>query len=60
LCFSDQGPDTGPHPVSQEDVRAAFRPGRGWNVTVIVSERVLTRFHGDHGAPAWLATIKRI
>ena len=59
LCFSDQGPDTGPHPVSRDELRAAFNAGSGWNVTAIESERVLTRFH-EHGAPAWLATIKRI
>jgi SAM-dependent methyltransferase len=28
LCFSDAGPDTGPHPVSQEELRAAFSPGK--------------------------------
>jgi SAM-dependent methyltransferase len=59
LCFSDQGPDTGPHPVSQEVLRAAFNLATGWNVAAIEPERVETRFH-DHGAPAWLATIKRL
>jgi len=59
LCFSDQGPDTGPHPVSRDQLRGAFNAGSGWNVTAIEPERVLTRFH-EHGAPAWLATIKRI
>lgn len=60
LCFSDQGPDTGPHPVSQDDLTAAFHPGSGWTVTAIEPDRVQTRFHDDHGAPAWLATINRI
>ncbi len=60
LCFSDEGPDTGPHPVSQEDLRAAFNPGAGWRVAAIERDRVQTRFHGDDGAPAWFATIKRI
>jgi SAM-dependent methyltransferase/predicted nucleotidyltransferase len=59
LCFSDVGPDTGPHPVSQEALRAAFHPGSGWRVAAIEPERVLTRFH-DHGAPAWLATVERV
>jgi len=59
LCFSDEGADSGPHPVSQEELRAAFHPGNGWNVAAIEPERLDTRFH-DHGAPAWLATIKRI
>ncbi len=58
LCFSDQGPDTGPHPISQEELRAAFNPGTGWSVAAIEPDRIQTRFH-DHGAPAWLATIKR-
>lgn len=29
LCFSDEGPDTGPHPVSQDALRAAFNPNNG-------------------------------
>jgi SAM-dependent methyltransferase len=60
LCFSDDGPDTGPHPVSRDDLTAAFNPGTGWNVIATEPDRVQTRFHDEHGAPAWLATIKRI
>jgi SAM-dependent methyltransferase len=59
LCFSDDGPDTGPHPISQKQLRVAFSPGNGWNVVAIEPDRVQTRFHDD-GAPAWFATIKRI
>jgi SAM-dependent methyltransferase len=59
LCFSDQGPETGPHPVREDEVRAAFNASSGWNVAAIKPERIETRFH-EHGAPAWLATIKRI
>jgi len=59
LCFSDHGPDTGPHPISQEELRAAFTPRRGWSVVAIEPDRIQTRFHDD-GAPAWFATIKRI
>lgn len=59
LCFSDEGPDRGPHPVSQDELRAAFTSRSGWSVAAIESARVQTRFH-DNGAPAWLATIKRI
>lgn len=59
LCFSDDGPDSGPHPVSQEELRAAFSPRNGWKVTSIEPERIQTRYHDD-GAPGWLATIKRI
>ena len=60
LCFSDVGPDTGPHPVSRDELAAPFSPGSGWNVAGIEADRVLTRFHDDHGAPAWLATVKRV
>ncbi len=60
LCFSDEGPDTGPHPVRREELIAAFDVGSGWNVAAVEAERVQTRFHDEHGAPAWLATIKRV
>lgn len=60
LCFSDNGPDAGPHPVSQDDLHAAFNPGTGWTIAAITPERVRTRYHDDNGAPAWLATINRI
>ena len=59
LCFSDDGPDTGPHPISQEELRAAFNPSTGWNVAAIEPDRVQTRYHDD-GASAWFATIKRM
>ena len=59
LCFSEDGPDTGPHPISQEELRLAFNPSNGWNVVAIERDRIQTRYH-DNGAPAWLATIKRI
>jgi hypothetical protein len=60
LCFSEEGPDTGPHPVTQEELRAAFNPGTGWSVDTIAPDRIQTRFHGADGAPAWLATVSRI
>jgi SAM-dependent methyltransferase len=60
LCFSDRGPDTGPHPVSEEELRAAFTSGHGWTIAAIEPARVRTRFHDDNGAPAWLARLKRI
>ncbi|MGW4770491.1 class I SAM-dependent methyltransferase [Nocardia sp. NPDC004278] len=59
LCFSDIGPDTGPHPVGREELSAAFGAGAGWQVAAIEPDRIQTRFHDD-GAPAWLATIQRI
>jgi hypothetical protein len=45
LCFGDAGPETGPHPISQQALRAAFDPGNGWNVVAIEPERPETRFH---------------
>jgi SAM-dependent methyltransferase len=59
LCFSDAGPETGPHPVREEELRAAFDSKSGWRVAAIEPDRIETRFH-EHGAPAWFATIKRI
>lgn len=58
-CFSDDGPDAGPHPVSQEELRAAFDSAGGWQVAAIEPDRLQTRYH-DGGAPAWFATIKRL
>jgi len=45
LCFSDDGPATGPHPVSQEELRVAFKPSNGWNVGTIKPDRIQTRYH---------------
>ncbi len=59
LCFSDDGPGTGPHPVSREELTAAFSRGHDWNVVAIEPDRVQTRFHDDDGAPAWLVTVTR-
>jgi SAM-dependent methyltransferase len=60
LCFSDAGPDTGPHPVTEEQLRAAFDSGSGWTVDSLEADRVQTAYHDDDGAPAWLATIRRL
>jgi len=58
LSFSDRGPGTGPHPVSEDELRAAFGDGTGWSVAAIEPDRLQTRFH-DRGAPAWCATVTR-
>ena len=57
LCFSDEGPETGPHPIGQQELREAF--ASEWTVAAIEADRIQTRFHRD-GAPAWFATITRI
>lgn len=59
LCFSDEGPEIGPHPVTQQEMRAAFNSRSGWRIASIQPDRIQTRFH-DHGLPAWFATIKRL
>lgn len=60
LCFSDVGPGTvGPHPVSQDELRAAFKRSSSWSVSSLGPERLQTRFDAQ-GAPAWLAKIARI
>ena len=59
LCFRDDVPDPGPHPISQQELRAACNPSNGWKVAAIEPDRTQTGYHND-GAPAWLATVKRI
>jgi SAM-dependent methyltransferase len=59
LCFSDQGSDTGPHPISEAEIRAAFDSRGGWEIASLVPDRVHARFRDD-GAPAWLVTVKRL
>jgi hypothetical protein len=45
--------------MSQAALRAAFNPRNGWTIAAIEPDRMQTSYHHD-GAPAWLATIKRI
>ena len=59
VCFSDVGPGTGPHPIGQEELRAAFARGSGWSVASVGPDRIQTRFDAQD-APAWLAKIERI
>ncbi len=58
LCFSDEGPEEVPHPISRDALNSAFGVGTGWKILSIVRERLQTRIHND-GAPAWLATAER-
>ncbi|QIS15029.1 methyltransferase domain-containing protein [Nocardia arthritidis] len=59
LCFSDIGPELGPHPVAREELSAAFGLADGWKVAAVEPDRIRATFNVD-GLPAWLATIKRI
>jgi hypothetical protein len=60
LCFSADGPDAGPHPLTEHDLRAAFSADTGWTLAALEPDRVMTRLHDDNGAPAWLATVTRV
>ncbi|MGW6724828.1 class I SAM-dependent methyltransferase [Nocardia sp. NPDC055029] len=57
LCFSDTGPDPGPHPVSRESLSAPFDADEDWRVDSIESDSLRTRF--SDATPAWLATVRR-
>ncbi|MBV9195044.1 MAG: class I SAM-dependent methyltransferase [Solirubrobacterales bacterium] len=59
LCFSDIGPDArGPHPVSQEELRAAFGRRTGWSIASVSPDWIQTS-SDTNGVPAWLARINR-
>ena len=60
LSFSDVGPadSWGPHPVSQEELKMAFKRTGDWAVAYISADLIQTTFNA-HGAPAWLAKIER-
>jgi ubiquinone/menaquinone biosynthesis C-methylase UbiE len=59
LCFSDAGPDPGPHPIGREELTAAFRRSGSWRVASVSRDLMRTRF-AAHDAPAWLAKVERI
>jgi SAM-dependent methyltransferase len=59
LCFCDLGPDTGPHPVSEEELKSAFRRASGWNITSITHDTLETE-PAVYSGPAWSATIERL
>jgi ubiquinone/menaquinone biosynthesis C-methylase UbiE len=59
LCFSDKGSHIGPHPVSENELREAFRSVDGWAIAAVEPKRLQTGFHDD-GVPAWLATVQRV
>ncbi|MFE3542737.1 class I SAM-dependent methyltransferase [Nocardia sp. NPDC059177] len=56
LCFSDTGPNPGPHPISRAAITAAFASA-DWHIAAIEPSTLRTRF--DDASPAWLATIHR-
>lgn len=58
VCFADAAPERGPHPVTQEELRAAFEARGDWRIASVRPERLRARFAPD-GLPAWLATVER-
>ena len=60
LCFSDDEPEIGPHPVSWDELVESFGSGSGWRIAAIDADRIQTRYHDHRGAPAWCATVKRV
>jgi len=63
LCFSDVGPDPiGPHPVTEQGLRAPFTPSAGWSAAAIRPERIHARFSAARVSTvsARLATLERI
>jgi len=59
LCFSDQGAELGPHPVSEAEVRAAFHAGAGWEIASVERDWIETRFSHERLA-AWFVTVRRV
>lgn len=56
LCFSDATPGNGgPRHISRAELQSAFAD---WQIVDITADRYETRFDA-HGAPAWLAHIRR-
>ena len=56
LCFSDVGAQCGPHPVAEDELRAAF--AAGWRIDSLTPELLESRF-APQGAPAWLLAAER-
>ena len=60
LCFSDRQPgDWGPRRVTQDELRATFTRGHGWDVRSITPTRLETILDTSD-VQAWLATIDRV
>lgn len=52
LCFGDEGPDTGPDPIGEEQLRGSFNSSHGWDVAAIKPDRIQTRYHSSRSNPA--------
>jgi SAM-dependent methyltransferase len=58
LCFSDDAPAIGPHPVAEDELRTAFSDGSGWDIASIERSQIQTTFM-ESGVPAWFAIVRR-
>ena len=59
LCFSDEAPSIGPHPISRADLEEAFCASSGWKIAALEPDSIQTTFI-ESGIPAWFATITRL
>jgi SAM-dependent methyltransferase len=59
LCFSDDAPAIGPHPIRQDELRSSFSQQSGWNVDRVEPAMIQTTFM-EQGVPAWFATVTRL
>jgi cyclopropane fatty-acyl-phospholipid synthase-like methyltransferase len=57
LCFSDEAPDFGPHPISRQELETAFH--ERWEISALEPDLVQTTFV-ETGFPAWFATVTRL
>jgi SAM-dependent methyltransferase len=55
ICFGDADV---PHPVTEDELRAAFAPGTGWTIASVRPDTLITRF-APEGVPAWQALALR-
>jgi SAM-dependent methyltransferase len=59
LCFSDDAPAIGPHPIRQDELQSSFSQQSGWNVDRVEPAMIQTTFM-DQCVPAWFATVTRL
>jgi SAM-dependent methyltransferase len=60
LCFREGAPASeGPHPITEDELRAAFSPDAGWRVADLQESQIeVTLDVGEF--PAWLVTVDRV
>ena len=53
LCFSDAGPETGPHPVTEAELRGSFDASNAWKVATIEPDHIQTDSRTKARRPGW-------